>query len=114
MYDIPRKHDWEKRAKCLEIEAPTDDFYPPRDKALYAPVARRAKAVCKGKDGLPPCPVKRDCLMDAIERDEIFGIWGGQSHRERNALIRKAEATGRSITDLVDALDRTWDNGDDE
>jgi hypothetical protein len=28
-------------------------------------------------------------LWDAVKRDEPHGIWGGLSHRERNALMRK-------------------------
>lgn len=107
---MPSPHDWEKAAKCHIIGANTDLFYPPRDKALYKPIADRAKGICKGKDGLPPCSVKKDCLLQAIRNDEVFGIWGGMSHRERNALVRKAKKTGVTIEALVEALEKTWEN----
>jgi hypothetical protein len=71
----------------------TEIFYPPRDIALYKPVADASKAICKGKDLRPPCVVRVDCLLYAIERDEEHGIYGGASHRERNALVRKHKET---------------------
>lgn len=80
-------YSWRYEAKCRGID--TEIFYPPRDKALYKPIADKAKAVCLGKDGQDECPVRRECLLDAIDNDELHGIWGGMSHRERNALIRR-------------------------
>ena len=70
----------------------TDLFFPPRDRALYKPIADAAKAMCYGKDGAPACPVRKMCLMDAIDRDEVHGILGGKSHRERGAIIRRHAA----------------------
>jgi WhiB family redox-sensing transcriptional regulator len=87
---------WRYEAKCAGID--TEIFFPPRDKALYKPVADKAKAICLGKDGGPVCPVRKTCLMDAMKRDEQHGIWGGLSHRERNALVRKWEKSDRTLT----------------
>lgn len=64
-----------------------DAFFPPRNKDLYTEVANYAKTFCN------TCPVKNRCLWDAISRDEPHGIWGGYSHRERNAIIRKWQRT---------------------
>ena len=33
------------------------------------------------------------CLEWAIKTNELFGIYGGMSHRERNALVRKRHRT---------------------
>jgi WhiB family redox-sensing transcriptional regulator len=66
-------------------------FYPPRDKDKYKVIATQAKAICFGDDGKSACPVRLECLWSAIDTDEPHGIWGGMSHRERNALIRKWE-----------------------
>lgn len=119
-----RRADWEKRAKCMQVvdderdlaeqedrdpQITTDTWYPPRDRSQYRPIAIVAKAVCKGKDGRAPCPVRTDCLRTAIATDEPFGIWGGMSHRERNALVRKAERGPRTLDQLIDNLDRTWE-----
>jgi len=78
---------WRYKARCKGED--TDTFYPPRDKELYTIIADRAKTFCFGENGKNPCPVRQKCLWDAVERDEPHGIWGGLSHRERNAQIRK-------------------------
>lgn len=80
-------YEWRYHAKCRGED--TEIFFPPRDRALYTPIANKAKAICLGKDGRPPCVSRLDCLMDALEKQEEHGIWGGLSHRERNALERK-------------------------
>ena len=81
--------EWRENAKC-DGEDP-DLFFPDRDKNAYRFVAAQAKAICFGRDGRPRCPVLSECLEDAIAKDELFGIRGGMSHRERNALVRKRE-----------------------
>ena len=80
-------YSWRYEAKCKGEH--TDTFYPPRDKEQYTVIADRAKTFCFGENGKTPCPVRNQCLWDAVERDEPHGIWGGLSHRERNAQVRK-------------------------
>jgi WhiB family redox-sensing transcriptional regulator len=80
-------HEWRIRAACATAD--TEIFYPPRDKELYNKVAAEAKVYCNGNKNTPPCPVRADCLWQAIISEEQHGIWGGMSHRERNALVRK-------------------------
>ena len=79
----------------------TELWYPPRDKNLYTEIADKAKAVCFGKDGKPACPVRLECLLEADRTDEPHGIWGGMSHRERNALKRKANKKGMTLKEWV-------------
>lgn len=79
---------WTLDARCDGIENP-DIFFPPRDKTLYKKIAAEAKVYCFGSNGKDPCPVRAQCLWTAIRDDEQHGIWGGLSHRERNALVRK-------------------------
>lgn len=81
---------WE-RAKCREDGADPEDFYPERDKTRYTSAANRAKAVCRGDDGRPVCPVLLECLAFALLTGDSFGIWGGLSPRERNALRRSKD-----------------------
>jgi hypothetical protein len=76
-------------------------WFPPRDKDLYKVIANQAKAICFGKDGMPECPVRVTCLLYAEKNDEQHGIWGGLSHRERNALRRKAEKNGSTLEEWV-------------
>lgn len=84
-----------------DIPQVTELWFPPRDKTKYQPIAVYAKGVCNGKDGRPVCPVRRECLREAIANDEVHGIFGGMSHRERNALLRKLKRRGRTIDDFL-------------
>lgn len=81
------EYAWRYQARCSGED--TDIFYPPRDKNQYKVIAEKAKTFCFGETGKSHCPVRKECLWDAVSRDEPHGIWGGLSHRERNALIRK-------------------------
>lgn len=94
--------DWRYDAKCrTDDKNGTERFYPPRDKALYKTIADASKAICFGKDGAPECPVRLQCLLYADKMDEQHGIWGGLSHRERNALKRKAAKLGHTLGEWV-------------
>lgn len=91
---------WRYEAKCQGED--TEIFFPPRDKELYKIIADKAKAICNGKDGRPACPVKQECLKEAIVSEELHGIFGGMSHRERNALKRKYEKQGLTLDEWLD------------
>jgi WhiB family redox-sensing transcriptional regulator len=43
----------------------------------------RAKAVCTG------CPVRTECLVEALDNRVEWGVWGGMTERERRALLRR-------------------------
>jgi len=96
--------NWRAEAKCRGMD--TELWFPPRDKELYKTIADKSKAVCLGKDSRPPCPVRKECLLYAHENDEQFGIWGGLSHRERNALERKAQRNGKTLEEWVESEER--------
>jgi len=82
-----RDESWREQARCWGED--TELFFPPRDKDKYKTIADQAKTMCLGANGKSPCPVLNQCLWYAIDSDEVHGIWGGMSHRERNALVRK-------------------------
>lgn len=87
MKDTDAVEAWRYDAACRGID--TEIFYPPRDKDLYKQIADEARSYCLGDEDTPECPVRKECLWYAINGDELHGIWGGLSHRERNALVRK-------------------------
>lgn len=89
MFDL-NNFDWEwlDQASCARIKTP-DIFFPPRDKEVYRVISDEAKTYCFGGNGNPACPVRLKCLAHAISTDKVHGIWGGMSHRERNAFVRK-------------------------
>lgn len=69
--------DWHDLALCPQTDP--DAFFPERGGSTAA-----AKAICR------LCPVEAECLADALDRDEGFGVWGGKSERERRRLKRRA------------------------
>ncbi|MET7271065.1 WhiB family transcriptional regulator [Streptomyces flaveolus] len=52
---------------------------------LFAESTRqnRAKQVCDG------CPVRIDCLVEALDNRIEWGVWGGMTERERRSLLRR-------------------------
>ncbi len=110
------KWEWQYSAKCratdhtaatarfnLKPNQATELWFPPRDAEIYGPMADYAKGICKGTKGSPECPVRFECLLEAWNNDEEHGIWGGFSHRERNALMRKLERKNLTIMDYYNA-----------
>jgi WhiB family redox-sensing transcriptional regulator len=60
----------------------------------------RAKALCSG------CPVRAACLAGALEREEPWGVWGGEIFL-RGAVVPRKRPRGRpSKADL--ARDRAY------
>ena len=91
---------WRYKAKCRGMN--TDLWFPPRDKEKYKKIADVSKAVCYGRDGAPECPVRKECLLYAEKKEDTHGIWGGMSHRERNALKRKAAKHGLTFEEWIE------------
>ncbi len=72
---------WRDKAACLGEMAAA--FYPPlhaEKRATRAAREHRAKAICAA------CPVRQQCLEQALERGERYGIWGGLTDTERSRL----------------------------
>jgi WhiB family redox-sensing transcriptional regulator len=60
-----------------------------------------AKAVCRG------CTVRDQCLAMALDRNEMWGVWGGLSRQERLRAARLL-ADGWSIADVITAYDAAF------
>lgn len=56
---------------------------PPDDLFVEGAAQRSAREVCAG------CPVRIECLVDALDNRVLFGVWGGMTERERRALLRR-------------------------
>lgn len=68
-------NDWPARAACRASD--------PDALFVQGAAQNRAKAVCLG------CPVRTECLADALDNRIEFGVWGGMTERERRALLRR-------------------------
>ncbi|WP_231916055.1 WhiB family transcriptional regulator [Microbacterium karelineae] len=69
--------EWTERAACSGMD--TELFFPTSE--LHD--AGLAKAVCE------ECPVRQDCLEQALRNRETDGVFGGQTAAERRAMARK-------------------------
>lgn len=67
--------DWTARAACKGSN--------PDELFVQGAAQNRAKVVCMG------CPVRTECLADALDNRVEFGVWGGMTERERRALLRR-------------------------
>jgi WhiB family redox-sensing transcriptional regulator len=88
MPSIDTFQDWSARSACR-----TSD---PDDLFVSGAAQNRAKAVCMG------CPVRTECLSDALDNRVEFGVWGGMTERERRALLRRRPDVG-SWRQLLDS-----------
>lgn len=68
--------DWYDDALCAQTDP--ELFYPEKGGSV-----REAKSICAS------CDVREQCLEEALDHDERFGIWGGLSERERRKLKRE-------------------------
>jgi WhiB family redox-sensing transcriptional regulator len=69
-------HDnWAARAACTTTD--------PDQLFVKGAAQRPARAICF------TCPVRRQCLADALDSETEFGVWGGMTERERRALLKR-------------------------
>lgn len=66
---------WGERARCRGSDPD----------ALFVQGAQQhdAKRMCRA------CPVRTECLAEALDERIEFGVWGGMTERERRALLRR-------------------------
>ena len=67
--------EWTTRAACKGTD--------PDELFVQGGAQHRAKLICRG------CPVRTECLADALDNGIEFGVWGGMTERERRALLRR-------------------------
>ena len=67
--------DWAAEAACRTMD--------PDLLFVQGAAQNRVKLICFG------CPVRAECLADALDNQVEFGVWGGMTERERRALLRR-------------------------
>ena len=74
---------WQEHGSCREAD-PTLFFHPQNERGLArARRDRAAKAVCAS------CPVRIECADYAIRAREPYGVWGGLTEEDREAIYAK-------------------------
>ena len=86
--------DWPSQAACRNGD--------PDALFVQGAAQNRAKLVCMG------CPVRTECLADALDHRVEFGVWGGMTERERRALLRRRPEV-ESWRSLLDSARQQFD-----
>lgn len=69
--------DWASAAVCRQ--AKPDELF------VRGAEQNRAKLMCGS------CPVRTECLAEALDNQIEWGVWGGMTERERRALLRRQD-----------------------
>lgn len=93
MEDEIKQRSWRVDALCRDTD-PDELFVRGADQ-------NRAKLVCMG------CPVRTECLAEALDNRIGFGIWGGMTERERRALLRRRPEVS-SWAELLESAKREY------
>ncbi|MDQ1721781.1 MAG: WhiB family transcriptional regulator, redox-sensing transcriptional regulator [Pseudonocardiales bacterium] len=72
--------EWPSRGACRDVD--------PETLFVVGAAQHKAKSICMG------CPVRIDCLADALDSRAEFGVWGGMTERERRTLLRRRPDVG--------------------
>ena len=87
--DLVKRPSWHRQAACRGKG--TDTFFPSPGDSLTA-----ARAVCAA------CPVRTECLADAVADAGLQGFWGGTSERDRRHIRRELRLAGGRRTPRQD------------
>ncbi|MBN2176921.1 MAG: WhiB family transcriptional regulator [Demequinaceae bacterium] len=79
----PALEEWEWQYSGLCRQADPNLFFHPENERGFAR-QRRAEAA---KRYCARCPVREHCRQHALSVREPFGVWGGLSEDERNAIL---------------------------
>ncbi|WP_460476788.1 WhiB family transcriptional regulator [Brachybacterium huguangmaarense] len=85
--------DWATRGLCREMDP--DGFF------VQGADQQRVKSLCQA------CPVRVECLADALDNRIEFGVWGGMTERERRRLLREHPDVESWLAVLDRARERT-------
>lgn len=81
--------DWATMASCRATQQPDQLF-------VRGAEQNKAKQVCAA------CPVRSECLAEALDNQIEWGVWGGMTERERRALLRrKPNASWRAVLEAA-------------
>ena len=69
--------DWASAAVCRQ--AKPDELF------VRGAEQNRAKLMCGS------CPVRTECLAEALDNQLEWGVWGGMTERARRALLRRQD-----------------------
>jgi WhiB family redox-sensing transcriptional regulator len=84
LHPIYDEWEWQEQGNCSKIDDPEIFFLEHAERGKEKrKKEQEALKICRS------CPVKQKCLEHALRVPEFFGVWGGTTADERNAILRK-------------------------
>lgn len=81
-----RGENWDQDAACGELMRGSpetfDEYFYPEPAAGVRAVTRMAIKICQA------CPVQLDCLRDALQHEDGWGIKGGKTPAQRKDILK--------------------------
>jgi WhiB family redox-sensing transcriptional regulator len=71
--------DWPPEGPVGKCRTAPEEMFP-----ASADAQRRVAATVCG-----PCPLRTECLAEALDARHEYGVWGGLTERERRALLKR-------------------------
>jgi hypothetical protein len=93
--------EWHRKARCLGADMETffgasePDVRPPYNLADI----KKARDVCE------QCPVAAECLRNALQNREQYGVWAGTTRKQRKAIIARIDSGEVSIDEVVEKFE---------
>lgn len=90
--------EWQYQGACREVS--TEQFFHPQGErgSSRRNRAAQAKAICS------TCPVIAQCRRHALAVREPYGVWGGLTEEERDAVYQRSKKTAAQTTPTVSPL----------
>ncbi len=86
--------DWQLQGACRG-EDPNAFFHPEGERgAAREDRAEQAKRICRS------CPVLDECATHALAVREPYGVWGGMSEEDREAIYRRKQTVASAKSNL--------------
>ena len=89
--------DWQMNAACRSMDS--DVFFHPEGERGTA----RAQRIANAKSICMSCPVRVACAEHAVRVREPYGIWGGLSEEDREAIYAGDKVADTEVAELQTA-----------
>ena len=84
LHPIYDEWEWQERGNCSKVDDPEIFFLEHAERGKEKRKReQQALKICRS------CPVIQKCLEHALSVPEFFGVWGGMTADQRNAILRK-------------------------